>query len=155
MSARREELIEDVLDAALADRQAQMIRGDILQGVGFIEDHHLVIREQVGSRSPQCQVGEKESVVDDQDIGAKHAFACLKIKAFVVMITFSAQADSIVALNQVPETTSYWLNRQIGLAAIDGLFRPPPNLDQLVVRAGYGFPVESWPEPGQRGAVAG
>ena len=56
------------LDLPVGDRQPQVIAGDGFQRVGFVENHHVVLGQQVHALPPQGEVGEKQGMVDHQDL---------------------------------------------------------------------------------------
>lgn len=49
---RGQELVQQVLDAALRDGEPEVICRHVFERMGFIEDHHLVIREQAAAGPP-------------------------------------------------------------------------------------------------------
>ena len=68
-----EELVEQVIDGAAADLQAEVVGGHVFEGVGLVEDDDLVIGQQAGPGAAQGEVAEEQGVVDDEELGAEHA----------------------------------------------------------------------------------
>ncbi len=77
-AAWAEQLVEQVLDGAAADLQAEVIGGHVLQRVRLVEDDDLVVGQQVRSLAAQGEVAEEQGVVDDQQLAPKIRLRALK-----------------------------------------------------------------------------
>src|SRR5579875_1557523 len=108
-----------------------MIGGHIFERVRLIEDHYFVIRQQVRALTPQGQITEKESVIDNKQLSTEHPLARLEIETPGVIGTAAAQAVAAIALHEVPHGRKY-LKRQIAAAAVARGPRPTANLLQLL-----------------------
>ena len=126
-----EQLVQLIFHGPLGHLQAEVVGGDILDRVGLVENHGLVIRQQVGARLSQRQVAEEQGVIDDQDLGRIDSPPRLEVKTPGVIGAAFAQAIAGVALDGVPHSGGR-CETQIGPAAIDRLAGPLAHLDQLL-----------------------
>src|SRR6266481_5584388 len=97
------DFVEQIFDLPAGNAQTQVIAGHFLDRVGFIQDGHLVIRQETKALSSQSQVAEKQGIIHDQNIRAMDLPPCLEVKTLVIFRTFPAQAIIGVALHQVPD----------------------------------------------------
>jgi hypothetical protein len=74
-------------------------------------------------------------VVHDEDVCPEHLLAGLVVETRLVGRTLPAEAVAAFALHQIPDALER-LERQVGLAAVAGLARPPADLHQLIDGAG-------------------
>ncbi len=54
-----EQLVQQILDGAAADPQAEMVRRHVFQRVRFVEDDDFIVRQQVRPLTAQGQIAEK------------------------------------------------------------------------------------------------
>ncbi len=106
------EFVQQEFDLTFADGQSEVIGGDGFDCVGFIEDHGFVIGQQAGSIAAECQIGEEESVIDDQEVGIPDSSAGSVVEAVGVGGTFFAEAVTMIAVDFVPDVDG-WLEWQI------------------------------------------
>src|SRR5262249_11376360 len=130
-AARVVELVEQVLDGAPADVQAEVLGGNVLQRVRLVEDDDAVVGQQAAAGAAQGQVAEEEGVVDDEELGPGHGPAGAEVEAAGVVGAGAGQAVAAVALDQVPHGRQR-LERQVAAAAVLRLPRPAADLLELL-----------------------
>ena len=112
-----------IAQAAFTDFQAEMLPGDVLHRVRFIQNHRIVFWKIIDPRRPQRQIGEKQRVIDDQNLPALHAPFGRLPKALVVELAFLPQAIPMLRAHLVPHI-SIRQDRQIGQRSVRGLAGP-------------------------------
>ena len=95
--------VEDVLDLAAGDAQAQMSAGHRLHVVGLVEDHHFVLGQNAPAFASECQVGEQQGVIDDENLGVAYPATCPIVETLLVPGAFPAHAVAVVAGHFVPD----------------------------------------------------
>src|SRR5260370_39984193 len=90
--ARVVKLVEEVIERAAADADAQVVGRHIFQRMGLVKDNYLVIGQQARSLAPQNKVAEEQGVVNDKDVGAVHLLARPEVEALRVVGAGAAQA---------------------------------------------------------------
>jgi hypothetical protein len=138
-----EESLEETADPVFGKGEAEMLRGDILQRVGFIEDHKVIGKEVsllleviFGVKSPH--EGEKEGVVDDHDRSELRLDAGLLKKAFGIRSARAGGTDMGFAADLMPDFGIRG-EPEVGEGSVFGLLRPFPDPFQLF---GLGFKKE-------------
>ena len=82
-----------LFQTVIADHDAEVLRRDIFQLVGLIEDNHGIVRQHRPEVPlPQSKVGEEEMVVDDDDVRFKGALANERDKTVVPVGAFLSGA---------------------------------------------------------------
>ena len=79
-----------------------MIAGYVLDRMGFVEDDGVIVGKNVDADSAQGKIAEKQSMIDDEDVGVLQSFSGFEVVALIVGRTFSAQTVATVALCFVP-----------------------------------------------------
>ena len=113
--------------AALGDAESEVLRRHVLDGVGLVEDHVRVGRQEARPSDPQRKIAEEERVVAHQDVGVLHPTPGRLVEAFVVRRTATAHAVSTVALDMVPDPRPLQLGKG-GQRSVVGAGRPPLDL---------------------------
>ncbi len=91
-----------VANCSFADLQSEMLACDILNGVRLIQHRQVIFRQIIHAGHAQCQVGEEECVIDDEQIAAVHsALGGLPVTG-VVEFAFLTQAISLLSADLVP-----------------------------------------------------
>src|SRR5882672_3305368 len=94
-----------------------MIGGYGLQSVRFVKNDYIVVRQQACARAAECQVAEKQAVIDHQNLRVMNAAPCGIEVALVVSWTLAAQAVAILALYLFPNGPQR-LERHVTQAAV-------------------------------------
>ena len=134
---RIEELVQQVVNLPAGNLQPQVFGGDLLDGVGLVEDHDVIVGQQAPPLAAEGQVGEEQGVVDHQQIAIPDPPSGLVIQAVVVGRAALPQAVAMVAANFVPDF-ALRAEFQRGQAAIGGDSRPLDQSRQLVDLGGVG-----------------
>src|SRR5262249_37809714 len=115
--------VQEPVDRAASNLEAEMVGGDVFKSVGLVEDDDLVIGEQGTAGAAQGEVAEEQGVVDDQQVGPMHLPASFEIEAFRVVGTLPAEAVATIRLDEVPDARRR-LKIEVALAAVLRLPRP-------------------------------
>src|SRR5262249_34505126 len=124
------QLVEQPVEAAAADLDAEVVGGDGFERVGLVEDDRLVVGQDVAALLADFQVAEEQGVIDDEDLGAVHLLAGTEIEALGVVGTGPAKAVARVAVDRIPHH-GQGLEAQVALAALPTLPGPPSELREL------------------------
>src|SRR5204863_9881435 len=71
--ARVVEQAQQVPHAAFTQRHSEMLCGNFLRTMSFIENHMLVIRQDAYAKVAQSQVGEEQRMIAHEQIAVLHA----------------------------------------------------------------------------------
>ncbi len=112
----------EVLEAEVGERAAEVLRGDLLKLVGFVEDDGGGFREDAGVGSvaggeADGGVGEEEVVIDDDEVGFEGAAAHLGDEAAAVVGTGRAEAGVGAGIELVPEGGGFGEGGELGAVA--------------------------------------
>ena len=121
-----EDAVEQVFRLAARDRQAEVVGGDILDVVRLVEDDDAILRQDADvapAERANHQVGEKEGVIDYEDVRLVELLARLEVEAVGVVGTALAQAVARIALDQLPDRPER-TKLQVAAAAVGGALRP-------------------------------
>ena len=83
-----------------------MVGGHRFQRMGLIKNNRLVVRQDAGSLTPQSQIAEEESVIDDQDLSVVHSATRTVVETFVMLRTAAAEAVVAVAGHFIPHSST-------------------------------------------------
>jgi len=127
----------EVFAAEVGERPTEVLRGDLFELVGFVEDDGRGFRENAGVGSVACSeadrsVGEKEMVIDDDQVGLKGAAAHLGDEAAAVIGACGAEAGVGAGVELVPEGGGFGEGGKLGAVAGFSDLLPLGNLAVLV-----------------------
>ena len=128
-----------IVDAIAADREAEVLRRDVLELVRLVDDGVAAARNHFAEIAlPDGRVRAQQMVVDDDDVGLGGALAHLDDEAVVVARAIGADAVLGRRGDVVPE--GQILGQILDLGAVAGLgFRHPAledaDMERLVPRA--------------------
>ena len=123
-----------------------MFAGDILDFMGFVENDSLVVGDDRGVVVfPECEVGEKEVVVDDDDVGFGGPLMHQSDEAAVELFALLAGAELAAGVEMVPDGAV--LRELLELGAVSGFGLLFPGADELEVL--------DFDESGKGGALLG
>ena len=125
------ELVEHVLDLAAGNPQAEMLAGHRFDHVGFVEDHHVVVGQDAGPLAAERQIGEKQGVIDDQDLGVGDPPPGAVVETVVVGGARPAHAVAVVAGHFVPHLAD-GAKIEVRKRAVPGLLRPGADRAEIV-----------------------
>ncbi len=95
-SARRDEAFDvarQVLESVVADREAEVLRRDVLELMGFVDDRDVTRRNHLAVVAlADRSVGAQQMVIHDDDVGLGGPLAHPRDEAVVVARTFGAEA---------------------------------------------------------------
>ena len=71
--ARTADIAPQILEAIVADGDAEILPGDVLDLVRFVEHHGVILRQDAACELfvLQRQVGEEQVVIDDDDVALR------------------------------------------------------------------------------------
>ena len=119
-----------LLDAVVRDLDAEVLRRHVFHFVRLVEDQGGVIGQQPGIlRLPQGEVGEKEMVIDDEDVGLRRALAHQGDVAAVELLALLAGASLTARINPRPELARVRQVFELGAVAALRVLLPLANLD--------------------------
>ena len=90
-----------------------MAGGDVLDGVGLVENDHVIFGQVIHAGNPQRQIGEEQGVIDDKDIARAHPPLGRLPETVLVEFAFLAEAVAVFGTNAFPHGR-IGLRRQIG-----------------------------------------
>ena len=115
---------------ALLIDKPQVVAGDGLQVVGFVEDDHVVLGQDAGLLPPQGQVGEEQGMVDDEDLGMVSPPPGLVVEAILIARAGPAHAVAVVAGHLVPDGRM-GAKIEVRQRAVAAFLRPGGQLPKL------------------------
>ncbi len=125
-----------IVHAEVADGDSKVVAGDVLQFVGFVEDDSSAVGEDSGVGRAlglefDGEIGEKQVVIDDDDVALGRATPHLGDEAAVVVFTFLAEAGVGAGIELVPNGAGLGQFGEFG--AVSGLRCLLPGGDGAVV----------------------
>ena len=119
-------------EAVVADLNAEMFPGDVLDFMSFVENDRLVVGDDRGVVVfPEREVGEKEVVVDDDDVGFGGPLVHQSDEAAVELFALLAGAELAAGVETVPDGAV--LRQFLELGAVSGFGLLFPGADELAV----------------------
>ena len=92
------------VEAVVADLDAEVLAGHLLDLVSFVEDHRLVVGYDRGVIAfAQRKVSEKQVVVDDDDVGLGRPLVHASNEATLELLALLAGAEFAAGVELVPE----------------------------------------------------
>ena len=113
-----------------------MLRSDVFERMGFVEDDGIILGQDadVAAQTSQCEIGEEEGVIDDEDLRVLHVAASFEIEALAELRTLFAQAVARIALDQLPDGR-HRAEIEIAAGAVFRRLGPLQQLVELLVRS--------------------
>src|SRR5690606_28941485 len=123
-------LVQQVVELAGGDTQAELTGGDIFKGVGFVDDEDVVVGEQAGVFPAEGDISHEQGMVDDDQVGVGDASPGGVVEAVGVGRAAAAETVAMFTLDFVPDR---WEGTEveIGAAAIAGFLGPIDDLLEL------------------------
>ena len=119
-------------EAVVADLHAEMFPGDVLDFMSFVENDRLVVGDDRGVVVfPEREVGEKEVVVDDDDVGLGGPLVHQSDEAAVELFALLAGAELAAGVETVPDGAV--LRQFLELGAVSGFGLLFPGADEPAV----------------------
>ena len=123
--------------ADVAYRKSEVIRGNLFEFVGLIEDDGGSLGQDAGIGCAAClatdgKIGKEEMVVDDDDVGFESLAAHLGDEAALIIGACGAQACVGARVELLPERTRFGQAGEFGTVTGFGLLLPGGNLLELV-----------------------
>ena len=143
------DVARELLDAVVADGEAEILRRHVLELVRFVDDrvaaggNHLAVRAL-----PHRRVGAEQVVVDDDDVGLGGALAHARDEAVVVARALGAEAVFGGRRDVVPERQV--LRQILELGAVAGLGLAAPlvdDADEQRLVLGAAEALSTWRKP--------
>jgi len=125
-----EDGVEEASDLCVGDAHSHVVTGGGFDVVGFVEDDGVVVGQDGGVALPECEVGEEEGMVDDEEVGILGAATGALVETLVVEVALVAHAVVSLAADALPEVGE-WFKGQIGEGAVGGSIGPIFNLVEL------------------------
>ena len=93
-----------VINLVIRNLRAEIFRSDIFNEVSFVQDHCRVIRQHAPIRTvAQCEVGEKQVMVHDDDISLGGAITHARDEARIKVRTLLSRASFGAGIDMSPE----------------------------------------------------
>ncbi|HPD32016.1 MAG TPA: hypothetical protein PLL20_18655, partial [Phycisphaerae bacterium] len=127
------EAVQQEPNLALGDRLTEMVCGDRLQGMGFVDHHELIRRQDRDFSSTEGQMGHQQCVIHHQNLGMGRPAASPLIEAGVVMRAGASETIAVLAPNQFPDT-GIGHGVQLGERTFGRLVRPVLDSPELVTQ---------------------
>ena len=119
------EIFRQILQLAAGKRLAEILAGDVRKLVGFVEDHHVRLRDQLAETAVlDDHIREEQMVVHHHHIRIHRRFARLHHKAVFIQRTVAAEAVVVGAGHQRPGRRVFRHARAGADIALFGLVRP-------------------------------
>ncbi len=133
----------ELVEAVAGERDAEVLRGDVFELVGFVEDYGGGFGEDSGIRGAgglllDGEVGEEEVMVDDDEVGLERLAAHLRDEAGLPVGAGLAEADFAAGVELVPERGGFGEFVDVGAVTSSGGALPLQDGVELrnVVEAG-------------------
>jgi hypothetical protein len=94
---------EQEINAAIADVYAEVVFGDVLDVLGLINNHVLIVGQDGSALLFERKVAKHQGVVCDDDIGAIGSASGPLVEALLEMGALSPAAVSVLAVDCVPD----------------------------------------------------
>ena len=94
---------DDAQEPAAADLAADRVAHDVLELVGLVEDHGIVVGQDADPRASQGQIAKEQRMIHDQQLGILRATTGLIVETVLVRGTLPAQAVTVIAGHLVPD----------------------------------------------------
>ena len=114
------------------NRHAEILPGDVLHIVRFIEDHGVIFGNNAGQiLALHRQIGEQQVVIDDDDVGFLRLLVHLGDEAALELLAFLAGAEVAPRVDFGPGGAGFWKGLDFGaIAGFGGLL---PIADDLKI----------------------
>jgi hypothetical protein len=127
-------VVDEGLDPVVADRHAEVLRGDVLELVGLVDDQRRALRDDLAEGVvAQCRVGAQQMVVDDHDVALGGPLPHPRDEALAVARAGRTGAGLRRRGDLRPE--GQVVRQLVDLRPVAGLGGLGPRLDERVVDA--------------------
>ena len=117
-----------LLDPERGKGKSEVVGGDLLEQMGFVEDHTVVVGQDPSiGVLPQDEVREEEVMVHDDDLGA--GGTALQPRQETVLVAFAPRSGAGISprVDRPPEGGLVRQSRDLGPVPCFGLPRPGPH----------------------------